>query len=212
MADILLDEQSTPATPASGQCLIYPDNVNSLLAYKNDAGRVFSVGSAIRNWSVGAQATGAGTDTYLTGSALAVPQHFLQVGTTCRWRVVLTKSAAGTASPSWIVRVGTGGVVGDTARITFTQVALQTAAADTAWVEIEAVVRTIGAAGVMAGGLRMSHVLAATGFSTLDHNVMQVTSAGFDMTVGNLIVGLSANPGASGVWTFQIVSAEMLNI
>jgi hypothetical protein len=58
----------------------------------------------------------------------------------------------------------------------------------------------------------MAHVLAATGFSTLDHNVMQVTSAGFDTTVAGTIVGVSVNPGAAGVWTHQVISAECLGV
>jgi hypothetical protein len=96
--------------------------------------------------------------------------------------------------------------------LTFTQVALQTAAADAAVVEIFGVIRNVGAAAIMSGGLVMNHVLAATGFSTLTMNVQQVTSAGFDSTVANTIIGVSVNPGASGVWTIQYVDAQMDNI
>jgi hypothetical protein len=124
----------------------------------------------------------------------------------------MTKSAAGTAAPVWVVRVGTAGTTADTARLTFTQIALQTAVVDTGMVDIIAVLRNVGAAGVLAGGLKMAHVLAATGFSTLDHNVLSVVSAGFDTTVANLIIGVSVNPGASGVWTHTVVTSEMLNV
>jgi hypothetical protein len=136
----------------------------------------------------------------------------MQVGTMFRWRFVMTKSAAGTAAPIWVVRVGTAGSTADTARLTFTQIALQTAVVDTGMVDITAIVRSIGAAGVMAGGLQMGHVLAATGFSTLNHNVLSVVSAGFDTTPTNLIVGVSVNPGASGVWTHTSVMVEAMGI
>jgi hypothetical protein len=166
----------------------------------------------VRNWST-ADVVATGADTYLTGSGLVVPVGLvLQVGVTFRWNFFMTKSAAGTAAPVWNIRVGTAGTTGDTARVTFTQVAAQTAVADTGWVEINGIIRSVGASGVLIAGLSLGHVLATTGFSTLGANVMQVLSGGFDTTVANLIVGVSVNPGASGVWTHQLISAEMLNI
>lgn len=111
----------------------------------------------------------------------------------------------------WTVVVGTAGTTADTARLTFTGTA-QTAVVDTGAVEIWAILRNTGAAGVLAGGLNMTHNLAATGFSTLAAQVLQNTSAGFDTTLANLIVGVCVNPGASGVWTHQIVAADMFNM
>jgi len=213
MSDFLLDEQGVPTTPGAGSSILFPHNyaTKKSWAIRNSDGMVCMVPGLI-NQSVADQATAAGVDTYVTGANILVPAQGLQVGTIFRWRIGLTKSAAGTAAPAWIVRVGTAGAIGDTARITFTQVAAQTAAADAAVVDIQAIVRTIGAAGVMHGVLMMGHVLAATGFSTLNHNVQQVASAGFDMTVANLFVGLSMAPGASGVWTAQNVVVEALNL
>lgn len=209
MADLVLDAQGTPAAPASGQVVTYPDNVSQLLCYRNNS-RVHSLGGQIRNWNT-ADVVASAADTYLTGSRLDVPQHLLQAGTTFRWRLVMTKTAAGVAAPAWIVRIGTLGTVGDGARLTFTGPA-QTAVIDAGMVEIIAVLRNTGVAGVLAGGLSLRHNLAATGFAVLGTPVLQVISAGFDTTVANLIVGLSVNPGAAGVWTHQVVSAEMLNI
>jgi hypothetical protein len=147
-------------------------------------------------------------DTYLTGSALLIPTDGLKAGTVARWRFFLTKTAAGVAAPVWSVRVGVAGTTGDTARLTFTGPA-QTAAADTAEVIIEAVLRNIGAAGVLAGGLTLNHNLAATGFANQGAVVLQNTSAGFDTTPANLILGVSVDPGAAGVWTHQLVRAEL---
>ena len=40
MADILIDVQSTPATPAAGQAVLYVDSTSKAPAIKNDAGFV----------------------------------------------------------------------------------------------------------------------------------------------------------------------------
>lgn len=210
MSDILLDVQSTPATPGAGQGVLYFDTLSKLLTLRNADGLIDTVGDLAAQNTADVVATGV--DTYLTGSAIIVPGHLLQAGAQFRWTVVCTKTAAGTATPIWVIRVGTAGSTADAARVTFTQVAAQTGAIDTAWFDIVAILRNVGAAGVLAGGLKMAHVLAATGFSTLDHNVQQVNSAGFDTTAASLRVGLSVNPGASGVWTCQIVQAQALNL
>lgn len=212
MADILLDNQAIPTTPAAGKTNVSVNSSTKQLITRDDAGRFSTLSGSIRNWNT-ADVVATGVDTYLTGSGIVIPTgQVMQVGTTFRWRFAITKTAAGTASPIWVVRVGTAGTTADTARLTFTQVASQTAAVDTGMVEIIAILRNVGAAGVLAGGLEMAHVLAATGFSTLNHNIMQVTSAGFDTTIAGTIVGVSVNPGASGVWTHQVVSAEGLGI
>ena len=209
MAEFLLDVQGPSATPASGTSLLFPHSSNKLWAQKDDAGKVITL-AGIRNNSIADQVVSA-ADNYLTGSALAVPAHLLQVGARLRWTIWMTKSAASTATPIWNVRVGTGGVVGDTARLTFTSVA-QTAAADTGRVDIEVLVRSFGAAGVITGCLQLSHNLAATGFANLSSPTLVATSAGFDMTVANLIVGISVNPGTAGVFTHQGVYGELVGV
>ena len=212
MADILLDNQTIPGTPASGKLILFTHSGNKKLVTRDDTGAYSTLGGAIRNWNT-ADVVANAADTYLTGSGLTVPTGLvLQVGTTFRWRLAMVKTAAGTAAPIWVLRVGTAGTTADTARCTFTQVALQTAVVDTGIVDVTAILRNVGAAGVLAGVLNMNHVLATTGFSTLGANTLQVTSAGFDTTVANTIVGLSVNPGTLGVWTHQVIAAEMLNI
>ena len=210
MSEVLLDSQAVPTNPSAGQVLIYPATSTKRLTTSDENGKDLT-SPPLTNANT-ADVSAPSVDTYVTNSNLAIPAHLLQVGTTFRWRFYITKTAAGVATPIWVVRVGTLGTTGDAARLTFTQVALQTAAVDAAVVEIDAVLRNTGAAGVLAGGLRMNHVLAATGFSTLTMNVQQVTSAGFDTTVASTIVGVSVNPGALGVWTIQVVSAELLGV
>lgn len=207
MADLLLDTQGTPAAPGAGKLIIYPDSSSKQLTTRNENGRCFSLDGVIRNWNT-ADVVANAADTYLAGSSLAVPQHLLQAGATLKWRFAMTKTAAGVATPIWTVRVGTLATIADAARLVFTAPA-QTAVVDTGCVDISLILRNTGALGIMAGVLELGHNLAATGFSTLTTPVIQVTSAGFDTTVANLIVGVSCNPGAAGVWTHQMIAAEM---
>lgn len=209
MADILLDTQSPSATPAAGQGVIYFDSVSKLPTIKNDAGFVDSLSD---NGSFNtADVVANAADTYLTGSMLTVPGHLLQAGTIFRWRFVATKTGAGIATPIWSVRVGTAGSTADTARLTFTGPA-QTGVIDAAQIDITVLLRNTGAAGIMAGGLAMTHNLAATGFANQGDVVLQVTSSGFDTTVASTKVGVSVNPGSVGVWTHQIVMGNFDNI
>lgn len=210
MADLLLDAQGVPASPAAGKLVIYPDSGTNQLTTRDPNKRCLSLDGVIRNWST-ADVVANAADTYLAGSALVVPQHLLQAGATFKWRLAMTKTAAGVATPTWTVRVGTAGTVADAARILFTGPA-QTAAVDAGAVEINVILRNIGAAGVLAGVLELAHNLAITGFATSQTPVLQVSSAGFDTTVAGLIVGLSCNPGAAGVWTHQVIAAEMANM
>lgn len=209
MAEHLVDVQGPPTTPAAGKSFLFPHTSSKRWASKDDAGRVLTM-PPITNHNM-ADVVASAADTYLTGSRLDVPSHLLQAGTIFLWRFFMTKTAAGVAAPTWNVRVGILGTVADASRLLFTG-PVQTAAVDTGEVVIRAILRSIGAAGVLAGGLVLSHNLATTGFANIEDPHLQVTSAGFDTTVANLIVGVSVNPGAAGVWTHQLVMAEMLGI
>jgi hypothetical protein len=212
MAGLLLDNEALPAAPAAGKLIVVGHTATKQLVVRDDSGKTATLTGEIQNYNT-ADVVANAADTYITGSGLTVPTGMLlQVGTRFKWRFYITKTAAGVASPVFTIRVGTAGTTADAARVTFTQVAAQTAAVDAAFVEISAILRNVGAAGVLAAGLCMNHVLATTGFSTLGTNVQQVTSAGFDTTVAGTIIGVSVNPGAAGVWTFPVVGAQMLNI
>lgn len=212
MSELEVETQVAPGTVSANKMIVFAESVGKKLTYKDDAGRYYTIPGSVRNWNT-ADVTANAADTYVTGSSLTVPTGLLlQVGVTFSWNIYMTKTAAGVAAPVWRIRVGTNGSTADTARVTFTQVAAQTAVVDAGEVEITAILRNTGAAGVLAAGLTMNHVLATTGFSTLGANVQQVTSAGFDTTVANTIIGLSVDPGAAGVWTLQVVQAIMNNI
>lgn len=159
--------------------------------------------------SLSAQTTNNG-DTYLSDTNVSLAN--VKAGTIIRFRFVITKTGAGTAAPAWNVRIGTAGTTSDTSRLSFTGTA-QTAVIDTAFVDIEVVFRSVGSgtSAVVAGGYRLTHNLATTGFANIACNAASAVSGGFDSTVANLLIGVSVNSGASSAWTFVIKNVEVIN-
>lgn len=208
MADILFDLQGAPTTPAVGGSVLFPHTSSKQWASKDSNGKVLTL-PGMRNENT-ADIVANAADTYLTDSSFSIPSHLLQARTTFKWRMFVSKTAAGLVAPTWNIRIGTLGTTGDTSRMLFTGVA-QTANVDNAIVEITAVLRNIGAAGVIAAGLVLQKTaVTAIGFTnTVGGLVIQTTSAGFDTTTASLIVGVSVNPGAAGVWTHQVITSEM---
>lgn len=153
----------------------------------------------------------SGADTYLTASSLPIGGR-IKAGTTLYWRFTFSKTAAGTAAPIITVRFGTAGTTADTARCTFNAFTAQTAAADTGWIEIAVSLSGSSATATALATCTIRHKNTTTGISTqAQEQLFNVTSATFDTTVANLIAGVSVNPGASGVWTFQTVHARADN-
>lgn len=207
MADILLDEQSVPATPSAGQGVLWVDNAASLPAFKDDGGRSGIMSGSTRNAAIANQA-GFAADTYVTNSGLLIPSFGLQAKTFLRWILSVSKTAAGVATPIYQVRIGANQTTADTSRLTLTGPA-QTAAADIGLLIIILTVRTIGAAGVIQGAANWSHNGAATGFANNASGAVEGTSAGFDNTALNgLFIGLSINGGAAAAWTVTQALAE----
>lgn len=164
------------------------------------------IAGAALNESIADQVANA-ADTYLTGSH--IPLRDLPIRAHLHFKGWMTKTAAGVATPNFIVRIGATGDITDTARLTLTGPA-QTAAADTGEFEIDLVVRAVGATAVIEGVLCIRHNLAATGFANQGTVVVEGTSAAFDLAaITNPHVGLSVDPGAAGAWTFKCVTAEI---
>lgn len=210
MSYITVAESNAPATPAAAKVTVYADNTaNPGLRMIDDAGNNRPLVDVV-NTSVASQAPAATTPTYITGSALAVPVNKLRVGAILRWRFNMTKTGAGVATSTIDVRFGTAGTTADTARLTFTKPA-GTAVIDEGWVEINCTIRTIGATGVVVGQFNMIHNLQITGHMVIPCASVNVVSAGFDMTVANLIAGLVITTGASDAITIQFVQAELIN-
>jgi len=164
------------------------------------------------NQSVTTPAAGFAADTYLVGSSIAIPSNALKIGTRYHLIFNVTKTAAGVATPILNIRFGTGGVVGDASKcaLTFT---LQTAATDTGTFEVWATFRTVGSgtAAVLQCAGQRRHGASITGLGTLVGETKVATSAGFDSTVANSIIGASVNGGTAAVWTITLVQAELSN-
>lgn len=211
MGKILLAEESVPSTPSAGNARIFVDSTSGMLAYKDDAGRVWawSQNASISNQTVNA------ADTYLTDSSLIIPSWSLQARTILRWRVSASKTGAGTAQPVYNIRIGSARTTADTARLVLTG-PLQTAIADIGTLDIMLTVRNIGASGVLQGTAFWSHrgtaantTTSGTGFANDTTGHVEGASAGFDNTaLGGLYIGLSVNSGTSGVWTVTQCQAE----
>ncbi|MBI3634167.1 MAG: hypothetical protein HY228_00935 [Candidatus Yonathbacteria bacterium] len=167
------------------------------------------------NQSVTTPAAGFAADTYLVGSSitLATPATTLKAGARYHLIFDVSKTAAGTATPIINIRYGTLGTTGDASKCALTWTA-QTAATDTGIFEIWATFRTIGSgttAVLQCAGQR-THGASVTGLGTLVGETKVATSAGFDSTVANSILGASVNGGTSAVWTITLVQAMLENI
>lgn len=166
-------------------------------------------GIRVGNGSTAQQAPAAATRTYITGSALRIPPGGLKVGDKFRWVFNMAKTAAGTATSTFDICVGTAGTTADTARVSFTKPA-GTAVADEGRVSIDATVRVVGSAtGIVVGTFNLTHNLAATGHAVIPSVNVYATSAAFDnSTSDELVVGVCITSGAADAITVEVVDAE----
>ena len=212
MADMLVDVQSVPATPSAGQATVYVDSVAKIICVKNDAGLVQA---RSENASIANQGAGFATDTWVTDSDILIPSFGFQVRTIFRWFISASKTAAGTATPIYNIRIGSARSVADTARLTLTGPA-QTAIADIGTLSIMVVVRSVGAAGVIQGTAWWNHrgtaantTTSGTGFANDSTGHIEGTSAGFDNSaLSGQYISLSMNGGTSASWTLTQVREE----
>jgi hypothetical protein len=148
-------------------------------------------------------------DTYITGTNIPI-SGYVKSGTFYKFRLVVTKTAAGTAAPNFIVRVGAAASTADTAVVTLTGRAQTAAAPDTGWADLHVSVLNYGTSSVLNATLMFSHQLVTTGLA--NERVTVVRGSGtVDLTTSGLNIGLSVNPGASAVWTFWNASVEVGN-
>jgi len=183
---------------APGEALEYVEGVGF---FEVAASPATAIGGST-NYATASTSSGFASDTYLdntklTLAALGTPT----VGRRYSFRIVVSKTAAGTAAPTLIVRIGTAGTTSDTARITFTWGA-GTAAVDRGEIEAECIFTTVGASAVLRGKANFTTNLTTTGLSNAV-KALQVTSGTFDSTVANSFIGLSWNGGASAVHTVE---------
>lgn len=165
------------------------------------------------NSSIAAQTLGT-SDTYVTRSNVSFVAGRLQAGSYYRAVLDMTKTAAGTATATMTLRMGTLGTTGDAAICTFTFPTAQTAAIDNGRFSVYANMRSVGSgtSATTYGVLVIERTNTTTGFlSTGGLQFMapiRVLSSGFNSTTVTT-VGLSINAGASSAWTTQLVQADM---
>lgn len=158
-----------------------------------------------------ANQSGFAADTYLAGSACAIPNGLAKIATKYRCRFNVVKTAAGVAAPILNVRVGTAGTVADASRGTLTFSA-QTAVVDEGVYEVECVFRVVGASAILQVLGWLKHRLSITGLGVGVSEPEIATSAAFTTLTANLIIGVSVNGGTAAAWTVSLVSAELVNL
>lgn len=157
------------------------------------------------------QGPGFAVDSYLGGSAIAVPAGRVKAGTRYVLSFDVSKTAAGTAGAILTLRFGATGGLGDAVlgALTFP---VQTAVADDGRFTLEVTFRSAGNAAVVVAVASLSHGLSATGLANMAGPLRRVVSAAFDATAANLQIGLSVNGGASAAWTISQVQARLENL
>lgn len=202
MADILLDNQSVPSTPASGKTLIFVDSTAKRLVTLNDAGVIS--GRLSSNDATASQGAGFAADTYVTNSGVLIPSFGMKAGHQFRWVISVSKTAAGIAAAIVTVRIGTAQTTSDTSRLALTASGIQTATVTGGLIIVQVGVRSVSATGVIAGAFNTP----GAGFGTGADGA----SSTFDNTAlaGNY-VGLSINGGTSAAWTITHCMADLLS-
>lgn len=190
-----------------------PDDVIPIVDVTNTATKKITYQNLVAprglmNYSTANQATGFATDTYVTGSNITMPSGIPDAGTHYEVTFAGSKTAAGTATPIVTLRFGTGAAITDTALCAFTFSA-GTAATDNFVFTVRGLFRTVGSGtSAVVQGVTSLVSQPTTGTSLLIHAV-PVTSAGFNSTTANAIMGVSLNAGASAVWTLNYVRATL---
>jgi hypothetical protein len=206
MADLLIDNESLPATPAAGKSVLFIDNIAKRLLTLDDAG--IARGLLAKNVSIASQGPGFAADTWVTNSDLLIPSPGLQLGLIAKWFLHGSKTAAGVAAPAYTIRLGAARSIADTALLVLNG-AVQTAVVDNGLLIITAELRSVGAAAVLAAVAAWAKTQAGTaGFGGSIDGV----SAGFDSTGrAGQYLSLSINGGAAAAWTLTGVFAELIS-
>lgn len=203
---------ASPSAPAAGKVELYGLTSDKTLRSIDENGVVRKIGATAAFSNTADAGPTAGANFYIPASA--VPVSILEAGSIITWQITATKTAACTGTPAWTIVCGTTQSTSDTVLATATGVA-QTAATDTGWFEIEAVVRAVSSTGTVAWAVRMAHKNATTGFQNqVQDQIFNGTSSSFNFTTAGLYIGICVNPtatGANGVWTFQTVIVRVDN-
>src|ERR1700730_5135368 len=162
-ADILLDNELAPSTPAASKSVIWVDSTTKKGPLQtDDSGVVHGIISTHYNPSGTASLALGTTDQYIPNSNLILPAYGMQVGMMFRWYITVSKTANGVATPIFTVRIGTGLSTADTSRLVITGAA-QTAVLGGGILFIGVEVRTVSATGIIVGNFTAPSVSFGTG-------------------------------------------------
>jgi hypothetical protein len=205
-ADILLDNETAPGTPAASKSVIWVDSTTKKGPLQtDDSGVVHGIISTNYNPSGTASLALGTTDQYIPNSNLLLPAYGMQVGAMFRWYINVTKTAAGVATPIFTIRIGSALSTGDTSRLVLTGAA-QTAVLGGGTLIITVMVRTVSASGVIVGNFTVPAPSFGTGQTST------AVSSTFDNTgtIGGQSVGISVTTGTSAAWTIDGTRAELI--
>lgn len=162
--------------------------------------------------------TVAGTPVYMTSSNLNIPPTAIvgiAIGTTFRWRTTLVKTAAGTGAFNLIIFMGVNGTTADTALVT-QSIGTQTAAVDTAVVDVQVSFSAVGAgSGSMFWSITSVHAAAASaGFGQATTPIVfSGTVSALTTTTSNLKLGLGfTSVTGTPTITVPLMSAQVFNL
>jgi hypothetical protein len=174
---------------------------------------IIAPAATLFNQSLSSQGPGFAADTYLGGSGLALPAARLRAGTRYILAFDVSKTAAGLAAPVLCLRLGTTQSIADPplAQLSF---AAQTAIADDGRFLIEVTFRSVGpgTSAVVQAVASLVHSQASGGLAATPAVMRRATSAGFDSTLANAVLGVSVNAGAAASWTVSLVQAQLENL
>lgn len=206
----------TVPTPVAGQAIMWFDTTGNIPATIDGNGLCYAT---TKNGAIAAQGAGFAADTWVTNSDLLIPSFGCQSKTVINWRISGSKSGAGTATPIYIIRMGSARSTADAAWLTLTGPA-QTAIADIGTLNIMAILRTISASvGVIQAsawwdhtGTAASTTVSGTGFANNVTGHVEATSGSIDTSVATTkgkYLSLSLNGGTSAAWTLTQVQGQV---
>lgn len=163
------------------------------------------------NQALATQGPGFAAETYIEGSAIAVPAAALQPGTRYRLVLSVSKTAAGTVPPVMRLRLGSTGTLDDPAVATVT-FAAQTAASDEGRISLEVTFLDAGdnARVQLLGSL--THLMNSSGLATGTGPARRATSGPFNSDIPGAVLGVSLNAGTAAAWTIWLAQATLENL
>jgi hypothetical protein len=202
-------------TLLAGQSVVF-DAIGGWTVYNANGIKQTSAGAVVTRVSSAPAQGLTSAEAYITNSGIAVPGGTMIAGMRFKWWIHIVKTGAATAAPVWKLYVGTNGSTADTARfVTGTTVwtvaaPAQTAVVDKCVFECEAEIVAAGASGSIFARYSLPHTLTTTGFAAHATQTQYGVTGAIDISAANLILGISATPGASSVWTVDKVYTEAI--